>query len=63
MVPLLQLVFVESSVVSYVAFVISLLAPHRLFLRYLGKGVLRDCGISCVFSPTGIYRYSSTYLC
>ena len=38
------------SVISYVAFVVSLFIPHYFFLWYIGRSVLRDCGISWVSS-------------
>ena len=38
-------VIASKSVVSYVAFVLSLFVPHLSFFWCLGKTVLRDCGI------------------
>ena len=34
------------SVVSFVAIVLLLFVPHLSVFRYLGKVVLRDCGVS-----------------
>ena len=42
MVPLLQFFFLCVSVVSYVAFVLSLFAPLLSFFWWMGKAVLRD---------------------
>ena len=39
-----------ASVISYVAFVLSLFVPYVSFLWCLGEAVLRDCGISAKFS-------------
>ena len=39
-----------TSVVSYVAFVLSFYVSHNYFFWYLGKAVLRHCGMSCVSS-------------
>ena len=49
-VPLLQFFFVCASVVSYVAFVLSLFVSHLSFIWCLGRAVLRDCGVSWVSS-------------
>ena len=40
---LLQFFFVCTSVVLYVAFVLSLFVPHLSFFWHLRKAVLRDC--------------------
>ena len=45
---MLQVFFVCASVVSNVAFVWSLLAPHFAFFGCLKSAVRRDCGISWV---------------
>ena len=47
---LFQFCSVCVSVVSYVAFVFFLFGPYLSFLWYLGRAVLRDCGISLVSS-------------
>ena len=44
-VPLLQFFFVCASVVSYVAFVLSLFVPHLSFFWNLGKAGLPDCSV------------------
>ena len=54
-VPLLQFIFVCASVVSYVAFVLSLLVPYLPFFCCFGRPVLRDCRISLVFSLIFLY--------
>ena len=41
-----------ASMILYVAFVVTLFVPHFSFTRYLGRIVLREYGISCVFSLT-----------
>ena len=50
---LLQFFFVSASVISYVAFVLSLFVGHLSFFRYSGKIVLRDCAFlgmfTCIF--------------
>ena len=43
-----------ASVVSYVAFVLSLFVPHLSFFWCLGRDVFRDCGISWVYSHISI---------
>ena len=45
----LQLFFVHASVVSYVAFVLSLFSPDLSFFGDSGA-VFRYCGISCICS-------------
>ena len=47
---LLQFCFVCASMVSYVAFVLSLFVPHLSFFWCLKGYVLGDWGISLVFS-------------
>ena len=47
---LLQFFFISASVVSYLAFVLSLFGPHPPFFWRLRRAVLRDCGISWVSS-------------
>ena len=49
-VPLFQFVFFLASMVSYVAFVLSLFIPDLLFVWCPGKDVLRNIDISWVFS-------------
>ena len=44
-VPLLQFFFVCASVISYVAFVLSLFVPQLFFCWFLGRALLRDCDI------------------
>ena len=44
------------SVVTYVAFVLSLLFPHLSFFRCLGKAVLRDYSISLVSSVIVLFQ-------
>ena len=44
--PLLLVLFVLASVVSYVATILSLFAPDLLFIWFPEKSVLFDCGIS-----------------
>ena len=55
MVPLFQFFFVCASVVSYVAFALSLCASHLSFFWCLGKAVLRDCSIFWVSSLKRIF--------
>ena len=47
--------FVCASVVSCVAFVLSLFIPRLSFFWCLGKAVLRDCSISWVSSLIFVY--------
>ena len=47
-----------ASVISYVAFVLSLFVYHLSFFWFHGKAVLVDCGISCVSSLIHIYLYA-----
>ena len=54
-VSVLQLIFVCASVVSYVAFVLSLFVPHLFFLSCLGMAVFHDCG-HYENTPIQIYR-------
>ena len=54
---LLQFFFVCASVVSYVAFVLSLFVPHLSFLCCLGRAAPRDCGISWVSSLIFFIKY------
>ena len=49
-VPLLQYFLFPASVVSYIAFILSLFVPHLSLRLCLVRTVLRDCGISWVFS-------------
>ena len=49
LVPLLHF-FVCASVVSHMAFDVSLFVPHISLLWCLGRVVLRDCGSSWIFS-------------
>ena len=63
---LLQLLFVHAFIVSYVTFVLSFFVPNLSF-RFLENAVLRECGISSVFSLI-IFLYSymiypSSWLC
>ena len=51
-VPLLQLFFVYTTVISCMAFALSLFVPHLSFFWCLGKGVLHDCGISWLYLHT-----------
>ena len=60
LVPLLQ-VFVCASVVSYVAFVWSILIPQFNFFYYLGRAVFRDCGIYWVSSLIYLQRHGSKW--
>ena len=50
--------FVRESVVSYVAFVLSLFIPHLSFFLCLGKATLCDCGISWVSSFIPLLKYT-----
>ena len=56
-VPMLRFFYVCASVVSYVAFILSLFVPHLSFLWYLevDELLLRDCGISGVSSYIFFY--------
>ena len=38
-------------------FIVALFVPHVTFFCFLGKVVLRDCGILCIFSLTVDSRY------
>ena len=38
----------NASIVLYVAFILSLCFSHPFFFGWIGKAVLRDCGMSCV---------------
>ena len=63
---LLQFFFVSASVVSNVAFVLSLFVPHLPFFWCLGKAVLLDCGISrvssLIFLPSPLITVSQSVL-
>ena len=48
-------VFVSASVVSYVAFVLSLFMSHLSYFWCLGRVLLCDCGVSRVSSRTCLY--------
>ena len=56
---MLQFFFVYASVVSYVAFVLSLFVPHPSFYWCHGRVALRDCGISLVPSLIFLYNFVS----
>ena len=52
----LQFGFVCASVVSYVAFVLSLFLSHLSFFWRLGKAVLRDSG-TCISWGSSLYSF------
>ena len=52
--------FVCTSVVSYVAFLLSLFVHHISFFWCLGRTVLRDCGISWVYLLKRLVRHQKS---
>ena len=52
---MLQIIFVYTSVVSYLAFILTVCVRHLSIFWSLGKAVLRDCDIFQVFSLIFLY--------
>ena len=57
-----QFFFVCASVVSYMAFVLSLFVSNLPCFLFVGKAVLRYCGISEVFSLFFFFKKVRVYL-